>query len=835
MVYRRTQRALLGSATILVALGGCTDALAQSVEGEGIQEIIVTAQRREQSLQDVPIAITAIGAEALQANRLMNVADLSGLAPGLTTMPAPGGSQIPQFSMRGTTTNGSVQGSDRGVGIYIDGVYIAASRGAIFDMPDIQRIEVLRGPQGTLFGRNSTAGAISIVTRDPTGKIGAKATATLGNQDEYRFGVSVDLPQVGPLSGYVSYLHSERDGDIRNTAAGMLWDRRSSAVPGIAKVLPSARHLGSHNTDSWFGALKFESGDFTTVYKYDRLRSTYTAAGTAPTGFPTAGVNALTGNLLSALVNSQSFPVPFVTDGKRPDAVANGFIVEGHQRAEGHSVTSTYQISDKLAVKNIFALRKSFITATSPLDGVSALLLTPQALGPLATLYGIGALAGQGVNVADPANAGLVQGTITGIANGLIPALGSPFLGIATGVQGRTRQISDELQFSYNSEHFTATVGALWFNAKDYTAEHLHQNTPSFTLYPGGVITNTNFGRTRNEVTSLAGYAQFEYHPNDQLNFIAGGRITQDEKDGSLFYGANLSSAMLLVAPTYKQSKFTYLIGANYNITRDMMFYAKYSTGYISGGSTSGIVYEPETVKSWEAGAKATLFNRKLQANLAVYHAKYSRLQGANSTTTPGMAEVVNDITGDPNRADVVTTFTFNNGDLRARGFEFDLTAAPAHGVSLGGSLGYNDSEYTRASPLLLATNGGTYKPIFTPDWTANIWAQFDTPPVFGEDAYLSFRADARWQSEMLFNANPDKPQYSTWGRGLDRVSDYWIVNGRISLRDLDLGGVNTELAVWGRNLADNKSASYALDLGVIGALNFIPARSYGLDLTIKY
>jgi len=826
---------LRASQVILLSLTPPTAAFAQTSLDEGLQEIIVTAQRREQSLQDVPVAITAIGTEALRANRLMNVADLSGLAPGLTTMPAPGGAQIPQFSMRGTTTNGSVQGSDRGVGIYIDGVYVAASRGAIFDMPDIQRIEVLRGPQGTLFGRNSTAGAISIVTRDPTGEIGAKATATLGNQDEYRFGVSVDLPQIGPFSGYMSYLHTERDGDIRNTAPGTLWDRRSSAVARLAEVLPSTRRLGSHNTDSWFGALKFESGDFVTVYKYDRLRSTQTAAGTAPVGFPTSGMNALTGNLLSALVSSQSFAVPFVTDGKRPEAVANSFTVETPQRAEGHSLTSTYQITDQLSVKNIFALRKSFIFATSPLDGVSALPLTPQALAPLATLYGISGLAGQGVDVTDPANAALVQATISGIATGLLPALGSPLLGIASSSQGRTKQISDEIQFNYISEHLTATIGGLWYNAKDYTNEHLQQNASAFTLYPSGIITNTNIGRTRNEVTSWAGYAQLEYHANDRLNIILGGRITQDKKDGSLFYGADLSTATLLVAPTYKKSKFTYLIGADYDVTDDVMLYAKYSTGYISGGSTAGIVYQPETVKSWEGGTKATLFNRRLRANLALYQAKYARLQGSNSTTTPGMAEVVNAITGDPNRSQVVTVFTFNNGDLRARGVEFDLTAAPGRGVTFGGSLGYNDSKYTRANQLLVAANGGTYKPTFTPDWTANLWAQYDTPPVFGQEAHLSFRADARWQSEMLFAANPDRPEYRTWGRGLDRVSDYWVVNGRIALRDLDVAGVDTELAVWGRNIADNRSASYALDLGVIGGLNFIPARSYGIDLTIAY
>jgi iron complex outermembrane recepter protein len=825
---------LLGTTAFSANLVLSNAALAQSDGEAGLQEIIVTAQKREQILQDVPIAITAIGGETLEANRVVSVTDLSGLAPGLTTMPTPGGSQTPQFSMRGTTGNGSVQGSDRGVGIYIDGVYIAASRGAIFDLPDIQRIEVLRGPQGTLFGRNSTAGAVSIITRDPTGEIGVKATATVGNRDEYRFGVSVDLPQVGPFSGYVSYLHSERRGDIRNTAPGILWDRRSAAIPRIARVLPSARYLGSHNADNWFAALKFESGDFTTVYKYDRFRSTNTADATGAVGFPTTGTGALTGSLLTALVNSQSFPVPITPNGRRPDAVANGFVVEGPQHAEGHNLTSTYQISDNLSIKNIFAYRKSFIFATAPLDGLSSLTLTPQALGPLATFYGISGLARQGINVADPANAALVQATIRGIATGLQPALGSPFLGIASASEGRTKQISDELQLNYDSKRLTATVGALWFNAKDHSNEHLQQNASSFTVYPGGVITNTNFGRTFNEVTSMAAYAQVEFHASEQLDFIVGGRFTRDKKDGSLFFGPNLNASRLLVADTYKKSKFNYLLGVNFKPNADTLLYAKYSTAYVSGGSTSGITYSPETVKSWEAGAKATLFDRRLQANLALYHVKYHNIQGANSTTTPGLAEVVNQITGDPNRANVITVFTFNNGDLKAKGFEFDFTAAPVERLTFGGSLGYTDPKFSNVNPLVLAANGGIYQQILVPKWTANVWAQYNTQQLVG-DAYLSFRVDGRWQSDMNLNANPNRPEYQTWAAGVREVPAYWVFNGRVALRDFDLGGVKTEIAAWGRNLTDNRSARYVLNLGFIAGANYIPARSYGVDMTIRF
>jgi len=834
MCIFNTRFTLLCTSAIAIGLAIPEYASAQDNNG-GLEEIIVTAQRREQSLQDVPIAVTAIGGETLQANRIVSVTDLSGLAPGLTTMPAPGGSQIPQFSMRGTTGNGSVQGSDRQVGIYIDGVYLGASRGSIFDLPDIQRIEVLRGPQGTLFGRNASAGAVSITTRDPTGEIGAKATATVGNYDQYRFGLSVDLPQVGPFSGYVSYLHSERRGDIRNTAPDMLWDRTTSAIRQAAKVLPSEKYLGNENSDSWFAALKFESGDFTTVYKYDRLRSTRTAAGTGLIGYPTTGNGALTGALFTALINSQNFAVPISADGKRPNAVANGYTVETPQKAEGHSLTSTYQINDQLSVKNLFAYRKSSIFSTSPLDGMSALTFTPEGVVPLATFYGISALARQGIDVTNPANAALVQGTIANIAGGLQPLVGSPFIGLASGTSGRTEQISDEIQFNYNSDLLTATIGGLWYNAKDWTNEQLQQNAPAFAVFPGGVVPNANIGKTFNEVTSLAAYAQLEIHATDQLDVVLGGRFTHDKKDGSLLHGPDLGNLTLLVAPRYKESKFNYLVGVNYKPNSDTLLYAKYSTAYVSGGNTAGIPYVPETAKSWEAGVKATLFNRKLQTNLALYHVKYEHVQGSNSTTTPGMAAVVNELTGDPTRSSVITTFTYNNGDLTAKGFEFDFTAAPVDRLTLGGSLGYTDPKFSNVNPPLLAANLGRYEQILVPDWTANLWAQYDMPPIGSGDAYLSLRGDARWQSDMNLNANPDHPSHQTWAANIREVPAYWVFNGRLALKELDLGGVETELALWGRNLANNRSASYALNLGFIGGVNYIPARTYGLDLMIQF
>ncbi|MET0364755.1 MAG: TonB-dependent receptor plug domain-containing protein, partial [Sphingobium sp.] len=296
-------------------------------QDDGLQDIIVTAQKREQSLQDVPIAVTALTQETIQANRIFSVNDLSSIAPGVIVRPSPGGSQVPVFTIRGQNSFGVVPGSDKQVSIYIDGVYVSSPRGSIFELPDIQRLEVLRGPQGTLFGRNATAGAISVVTRDPSGEAHIKIDASLGNRDAGRFRMTADLPQVGPFSGFVSYVHNYRRGEVYNAAGGQVWDR--SLSPGFG-VQQSPYYLGTVDTSSYFGALKFEpTNNLRFVYKFDQNDDRGTPDATGFIGFDlpnaTAALGPTLANFLNTLYSSQN--VYTAANGKRPDIVTNGFAV----------------------------------------------------------------------------------------------------------------------------------------------------------------------------------------------------------------------------------------------------------------------------------------------------------------------------------------------------------------------------------------------------------------------------------------------------------------------------------------------------------------------------
>lgn len=824
----------MGMACIRATLLGCAafTAISTAAHAEQIAEndggldmIIVTAQKREQNVQDIPIAVTALAGDSLQANRVLNVADLSGLAPGLTVMPSAGSSRIPSFTMRGAVASGVVNGSDRQVSMYLDGVYLSSPRGAIFDLPAVQSIEVLRGPQGTLFGRNATAGAISVTTRDPSGEIGVKASATVGNYDQFRFGLSVDLPQVGPFSGYLSYVHDYQRGDIRNLSPGGAWDRTSSFAPKYAKIQRTPRYLGTRDMDSWFAALKFESGDFTTVYKYDRSDAGGTSGGIALVGYE---ANGLLGNLLDAVITSQQTPVPVTSNAKRPKAVSNAYVIPTDQLVQGHSVTSTYQISDRISLKNIFAYRKSHIFGASPIDGFSTLTFTEESILPYATFV---AASTPGFAAAPP---DVQQALIGQLAGQFTPLVGAPFAGLANAAQARNNQISDELQFNYNSDFLTATVGALWFQGRDWTAETYQQTTISFAPIPGGVLPNRNIGRSFNKAISLAAYAQMEFHLTPQLDLVTGGRITRDRKSGALTTGPTLST-LRVIDFTYRDTRPSYLIGVNYKPTPNTLLYGKFSTAYVSGGSVVGIPFAAETVKSWEAGVKTEAFDRKVRANLALFHAKYKHVQGPQSGTTPGSREYIIAVTGDPDRPAAVSTFVSDIGDIKAYGFELDLTVTPTRGLVFGGAVGYTHSEFTRRNPTLVSAAGGRYELTFRPDWTASAWAQYDTEPLGSSDAFLSLRGDWRWQSDMNFAQNPSLPAYQSFARTIREAPAYSVFNARAALRDLDLGGIKTELALWGKNLTDNRTANFALFAGGTAAANFIPARTYGLDLTVAF
>ncbi|HBX74503.1 MAG TPA: hypothetical protein DEG86_16110, partial [Halieaceae bacterium] len=211
------------------------------------EEVVVTAQKREESLQDTPISISALSRDALEKIRFMDITDLTGEIPNLQIRSTAGDSNGATIAIRGTVTTNPNINFEPTVGIYLDGVFIAKNTGNLLDFVDLERIEVLRGPQGTLYGKNTIGGAINLVTQKPTGEFGLNAKFGVGRFDE-RFGkVTVNFPAIGSigegpgqLSSKITYRKYQRDG----------WaDNVFSTISPFAEA-PSSRTFGEKDDEA---------------------------------------------------------------------------------------------------------------------------------------------------------------------------------------------------------------------------------------------------------------------------------------------------------------------------------------------------------------------------------------------------------------------------------------------------------------------------------------------------------------------------------------------------------------------------------------------------------
>jgi iron complex outermembrane recepter protein len=205
-----TMTLLLVSATATVQQG---EAAAQAAAPQaGLDEIVVTAQRREERLQDVPVAVSAFSLDQLESRGIDDIGDLNALAPGLQISKTPSNTTISQVTIRGVSQINPAIYWDPAVGIYVDGVYLGKAQGSIFNVVDLARVEVLRGPQGTLYGRNTLAGAINLVTKAPSGTFGGQASLEIGNYNAFVQRASVDLPKWGIASISIGARSEQRDG-----------------------------------------------------------------------------------------------------------------------------------------------------------------------------------------------------------------------------------------------------------------------------------------------------------------------------------------------------------------------------------------------------------------------------------------------------------------------------------------------------------------------------------------------------------------------------------------------------------------------------------------------
>lgn len=603
-----------------------------SSEG-GIHDIVVTARRSEERLQDVPVAVTGFDREQLAAMDIQSFGDIGKAVPNLDVQQQFGSASAPQFYLRGISTGSLKFETDAGIGLYIDGVYLGRPAGSAFDLADIERVEVLRGPQGTLFGRNSTGGAINFITAAPTGEFKVRVEGTAGNYDTYRGRVSVDLPALGPLSVRLSYLHSQNDGYVKNLTPGRVFN---FAEP--FGTIKSVKSFGFENTEAFGAAARLDLGNLTVDYKFD-----YTQKDSSQLGQQLLGFDPSFAATAPAIYQAPSVVVAPST--KRLGALPLDLATASDLKIQGHSLTAAYEISDNITIKSISAYRKyDEFVGGNDIDG--AALIDP--------------FAGTGLPF-----------TVIG--------------GVSTRHQ---KQFSQEAQILGNMGRLDWILGAFYFRETGYenTPVTIGALFPTTNIVPSrgpGTGTTINlFGvpsdylagadtSVRNK--SLAGYAHLTYKTD---NFELGGgiRYTKDNRREVIRAGGLRPFALPEETFNASGDHWDFDATGTYIFNPNVRAYLRFATGYLSGGVVGGVPFKAETVKSYEAGFKGDFLDRSLRINAALFHTDRKNVQTLSFSASAG-------------------TFIVSAPSAKENGFELELTAVPTKGLSFNASLGYLDAK----------------------------------------------------------------------------------------------------------------------------------------------
>lgn len=550
--------------------GSGEDAASQHTPN-GIADIVVTAQRREQRLQEVPIAVSAFSTEALAARNITNVNSLQGFIPNVKIF-TQGYATSSTISMRGSVVFNNAPYFEPVVGQYIDGVYIGKARGAAIDNADIERIEVLRGPQGTLYGRNTLAGALNIISAKPTGVLGGSAKTGLGSYGAYFLQSALNLPAfetgMGTFSVKLSGRREFREG--------------TKNVPNPFPQVTTAKgikqdHLDS--IDSWAGRLAvrwqpdtavmvdyaLEHSDQDNVPSYSHLTSldrggVFDPASPTYNGIPLYLYRNADGRDTRSSTNGADLP-----NGQQ-------FATFERARVWGHSLTGSWELGN-ITLKSITGYRTLTYSESRDYDG-----------SPLQ-----------------------VVSTFT-------PRL-------------RHKALSQEFQATGSlGENVSYTAGLFYYWDKgDFHSGQSFFGSLTLPYYGYGTDAYAGYGQV--EFTPGGGpltlTAGLRYNRETK-------RVRRETVNGL----TNLVTIPYTTASgTFDGWQPTAIV--KYDIADDVNVYAKYARGFKSGGfnpeapnvAETKVPFRPESVDSFEIGTKGQFFDRRLQVNLAAFYDKHNDLQ----------------------------------------------------------------------------------------------------------------------------------------------------------------------------------------------------------------
>jgi iron complex outermembrane receptor protein len=759
------------------------DAATPSADDERapLQEVTVTARKREERLLDVPIAITAVSSASIESHSMKSLSDVTYAVPNLSIATGgtdAGGTGNSVVFIRGIGQVDYANSIDPGVGTYVDGVYLGRAVGGNLDLPDVQQIEVLRGPQGTLFGKNTMGGAVNLTTKRPTFANDGSIAATFGEDRRRDVELQGDLKLTDVLAGRIVAAHRQKDGYIRRYYGG--------------------DPIGEEKTTIVRGKLEFRPDETLDVL----LSADYTKAGGSLGKVTRIFDPAKVGDFLGRLWND--VPAMYIADFF-DDGILNGSAppIPGLPKVP-FSVIQGERIDP---ANDHNTLRQT--GAVGPRENdyrVSGGSLRIERQFGWSTLRSISAYRS-------------IDSSVGGDEDGQRAVISS------ANWRDTQHQLSEELNLfsSYFERKVDWLLGAYYFHEKAGSNQFINQDLPWFMV-------NIQFGT---KVRSYAGFGEGTWHFNEKWSASAGVRYTSEDKD---FYAAQPCSPMMLlpVCPggflvpytttSDSWSSVDPRVSIQYRPVDDWMLYLQYATGFKSGGfnaraDSAAAVKRPfdmEKLKSVELGAKGSFADGRAIASLAAYRYKYSDLQMVISGVSPVSGTAVS-VVG-------------NLGQASIWGAEAELTLKATDRWTFDAAAGYTKAKYDSLDPAVLSLITSFGSPAVsrsnklprTPEFTGNIGVQYALP--IGKGNSVVSRADYAYVDEQ-FNEVQNFRESRTPGHA--------NLNARVTYLHSD----RWEAALYGKNITNKQYVANAFwpQGGLGSSLFLIPNQPREVGVTLRY
>ncbi|MDR0782015.1 MAG: TonB-dependent receptor [Pseudomonadales bacterium] len=757
------------SLAVLGYLTGTTHALAADVlvAAMGIEEVLVSATKRQTNLQETPISMSVMNNEELDKRHVMSLINLAdGAIPSLRVATFEARQSALTIGMRGIVPLDANQPArEQGVGVYIDGVYLGRQHGLNASLLDIQQIEVLKGPQGTLFGRNTEGGAVNLITRAPSGVFEGRLVSSVGNYGSYSQSAHLDMPKIGDLSIKVDGILEHQDATVTNPLPGSVgWNY--------------ANRRGGRISARWEPA-----DNFIADFSYDIGRDENTPFYSQLINYNPRGLSVLP-------LNQPAGTIPAGTIRALPSSV-----VVAPSRVDQADIGVPQQVTLDETEGGMMYLRWKFDSVE--LRSISAYR-----------------------TISDDQwdNSGGAHRTPVYVTNGAFSRYSLSQL--------NQHQFSQEFQAVGGFDNIDYVAGLYYFTegagdaaATPNTNQWNADGTGYTILDPRLTIPGfRSIDRASNaQAKSLAAYGQATWTPAamEQLHLTIGARQTKDNKSGLLYKVNNAATDFVF---DLSSNHFDPLVTLAYDATRDVHLYAKYASGYRSGGASSRSLtyrsFDPETVKSYEIGAKTEMFNRMLRLNVAAY-----KMDRTGSQIDFNFFDPIT------NRNTLETVNA--PGTTKINGVEIEASAYLTDGLSVSASYTYTDAKVPETpNPLLAGNPIQAVFIVFTPPNAASVALDYTVPQGTAE---LRFHLDGNY-SDAVYSFDNENV----------KTDSALIFNARVSLAEIPLGKSDSRLSLsaWARNVFNNdyiyrRSNANGAALGDYA--NFNAPRTFGVEALVSF